>query len=150
MNDQISSGSTKRPSTPAKSPTAALKGSARYSAWIIAGMESTTPPSTAHSSAEEQAKQNDGFKGDVGGEEVRHKRAEPDAEGEGNKKEGEKAEGLGGTALFREEEAAKGSDARQHAGYGGNHSQLYQQGDEDEPVGHVTNVSRNGGETETG
>ena len=95
--------------------------------------------------AEEQPEQNCGFEGDVCRLEVWNESSEPDAEGKGNEKKREQADGLGGTALFREEEPSECGDPRQHAGHGSHDTQLNQQGDQDEPVGHVTNVSRNGG-----
>lgn len=99
--------------------------------------------------ADQQAEEDDGFQREVGREEVWNKGAEPDTEGKRNKEEREQAEGLAGASLFSEEEAAKGGDARQHTGHRSHDTQLDEQGDEDEPVGHLTNVSCIGGSTET-
>ena len=44
--------------------------------------------------ADEQAEKNDGLKGDVGGEEVGDRDADPDAEGERHQEEGQQGEGL--------------------------------------------------------
>ena len=66
---------------------------------------------------------------------------DPHAKGEGDEKEGQQAEGLARSTMLGEEQAPEGAAARQHAGRRSHHCQLYQQGDEDEPVGHVTNVS---------
>ena len=45
---------------------------------------------------DEEAEENDGFEGDVGGKEIGDSGANPDAEGERNEEEGEKAESLAG------------------------------------------------------
>jgi len=90
--------------------------------------------------ADEKAEKNDRLKRDVGGEEVGYGGADPDAKGEGDKEEGEQGKSLLGTALFGEEEAAERGGAREYAGYGRHDTQLDEQGDENEPFGHVNSV----------
>ena len=89
---------------------------------------------------DEEAEKDDGFERDVGGKEIGDGGANPDAEGEGDEEESEESEGLFGSALFREEETAEGGGAREYAGHGRHDTQLDEQGDEDEPVGHVNSV----------
>ena len=69
------------------------------------GKDSSTECGPAR--ADEEAEEDDGFEGDVGGEEVWNGGADPDAQRERDEKEGEKSEGLLGAALLCKEEAAE-------------------------------------------
>ena len=115
----------------------------------MAGRESTDPPSMAQRGPDEQTEENDGLEGNVGGEKVGDRGSDPDAQRERNEEEGQQRQGLPRAALLGEEQAAKGAGARQHAGHGGDYAQLYQQRDENEPVGHFITVSRCGGTAQT-
>ncbi len=86
---------------------------------------------------EKESEENDRLEGDVGGEEVGDSGANPYAERERHEKEGEQSDSLRRAAVFGEEQAAKATGAGQHAGHGGDDAQLYQQRDENEPVGHL-------------
>jgi len=86
--------------------------------------------------AEEQAKEDDGFKGDVGGEEVRDGGADPDAEGKGDEEKGHQPDGLAAAAAICEEKPLEGTRAGESRGYGRGDAELDEQRDEQEGVRH--------------
>ena len=146
VKDQISSFSTKRPSTPASRPTAALNGSERYSSWWTAGAASTTPPSMAQPGPTSRPRRMMVSKEMSAARKLGTAGADPDAESEGNEEERQQGQRSGrGRRCSAKNRRWKVRDARQDAGHGGDHAQLDQQGDQDEPVGHPTTVSRGGG-----
>ena len=90
--------------------------------------------------SDEQAEKDDGFKRYVGREEIGNGGTNPYAQGQRDKKERQEGEGLLRTALLGKEEPTEGGGAREHTGDGRHNTQLHQQGDQNEPVGHVNSV----------
>ena len=86
--------------------------------------------------AEEQAEEDDGFKGDVGGEEVGDGGADPDAEGEGDEEKGHQSDGLAAAAVVRKEKPLEGAGAGERRRYGRGDAELDQERDEQEGVRH--------------
>src|SRR6185369_11313533 len=93
------------------------------------------------SRSDEKAEEDDGFKRDVGGKEIRNRESDPDAEGEGNEEECEQGKGLPGSAMLGEKQMPESAGACKHAGYRCHHPELHEQGDQNNPVGHSSTVS---------
>ncbi len=85
---------------------------------------------------QQQAQQNDRLKGDVGGQKVGHRNANPYAQRQRHQKKRQQRQCLTGTALLGKEEPPEGGDPRQYAGHRGHYAQLDQQGNQNEIVGH--------------
>ena len=94
------------------------------------------PPSMAQPGPTQQAEENDGFKGDVGGQEVGNLGPHPDAQGERHQKKGHQRGGLARAAMVGEEQLLKRARPGQRAGNRCGHTQLDQQRDDDECIGH--------------
>jgi hypothetical protein len=97
--------------------------------------------------AEEQTEEDDGLKGDIGGEEVGDGGSDPYAERERHEKEGEQRGSLTAAAALGKEKPLEGSRASECRGHGRGDAQLDQQRDEQEGVRHTSNVSRRWVET---
>ena len=84
----------------------------------------------------QQSKENNRFKGDVGGQEVGHRNANPHAQRERHQEKRQQRQSLCGTALLGKEEPPEGGNPRQHTGHRSHHAQLHQQGNQNQIVGH--------------
>ena len=81
---------------------------------------------------EENAEEDCGFKGDVGGVEVGNGDANPDAKAQGDADEGEQAESLAESAFLAKEEGLELARSGQSGGDGGGDAQLDQERNEDQ------------------
>ncbi len=95
--------------------------------------------------AEENAEENGGFEGNVGGVEVGDGDTDPNAQAERDADEGKQAKGLGEGAFVAKEELLKFTRAPQRGGNRRGHTQLDEQGDEDDArIDHGSSVQGTG------
>ena len=139
MNDQISSGSTKLPKHTGEQSDNGIEGERKILTVVERGGGKDDAAEHCPARSDEKAEENDGFKRDVGGEEIRNRESDPDAEGEGNEEEREQGKGLPGSAMLGEEKVPEGAGACKHAGYRCHHPEFHEQGDQNDPVGHPLN-----------
>ena len=141
VKDQISSISTKRPSRPGRQPERSIEGQGQILVVKDRGHRQHDAAQHGPSGPHKQAQQNDGFKGDVGGQKVGHLGPHPDAQGQRHQKEGQQGRGLAVAAMLGKEQPLEGAGPGQRAGHGRGHAQLDQQRNQNERIGHPINVS---------
>ena len=112
-NDQTSSRSVKRPYRPAMAATARLTGRVQYSPCHTAGSDEDRAAEHRRPGPQQQAHQDGGLVGEVGGEEVWHADAHPDAERERHADHRQQPQRLAAAAARQQQQVFEGVGPRQ-------------------------------------